>query len=346
MTAPRLLHVAGPKPSTTAIKFRHVSEIVAESREPEWLIHKVIEANVLAVLAGPRGSFKSFIALDWAMRMAVEGHAGVVLSGEGSGLDRRVGAWINQHRLSTDLASLPLVALERCLNLTDLAELDAVREAVQALPKQLGKPEFMVIDTLSKFAIGLDENDNGDVAAFLSNLSAVLREDLGCTVILVAHSGHSDSARPRGASTLMANPDAEYIVSRPDPRGMFVTVTRDRFKDAASMPPLSYEAKVIDLGRHDRYGEAVTSLALVMTDAPLSFNAKGRGKNQDKVIVALREWQRTNPQSTLISSIDLRAICKAQGVNRKREREVLDTFCNVRILTPSIGGFTIHAENL
>jgi hypothetical protein len=333
----------GANPPTRTIILRPVHEIVAEAREPEWLIHKIIERNVLAVIAGPRGTFKSFIALDWAMRMALDGHAGVILSGEGAGLDRRIAAWMNQHREGVDLACLPLVALERPLNLTSIAEMAALCEAIKELPTP---PVFIVIDTLSKFSTGLDENDNSQVAAFLSGLSANFREDLNCTVILVAHSGHGDTQRPRGASSLMSNPDAEYIVARPDPRGMTVTVSRERFKDAPALPPLAYEAKVVDLGRIDAYGEPVTSLALVATDAPSTSNAKGRGKNQDKVVVALKEWARAHPGAEHLSSIDVREICKAQRIDRKREREVLNAFVNARILTPSVGGYTLHGENL
>lgn len=324
------------------INLRHISEIVAEEREPEWLIHKIIERNVLAVIAGPRGTFKSFIALDWSMRMALEGHAGVILSGEGAGLDRRISAWMNQHRENVDLAALPLVALERPLNLTAVAEMGALCEAIKALRTA---PAFVVIDTLSKFSTGLDENDNSEVAAFLSALSTHLREEFKCTVLLVAHSGHGDAQRPRGASSLMSNPDAEYIVARPNPAGMTVTVSRERFKDAPALPPLAYEAKVIDLGRIDRYGEPVTSLALVSTEAP-ALSAKGKGRNQGKVVIALKEWTRNNPNATHIASTDLRDICKAQGLARQRIAEVLESFVAQQVISPSVGGYTLHTENL
>jgi len=33
--------------------FRHAWELVAEKRETTWLLHKILEASVLAVLAGP-----------------------------------------------------------------------------------------------------------------------------------------------------------------------------------------------------------------------------------------------------------------------------------------------------
>jgi hypothetical protein len=64
------------------------------------------------------------------------------------------------------------------------------------------------------------------------------------------------------------------------------------------------------------------------------------------MIVCLKEWHRTHPAETHITSIDIKGICKTQHIDRKREREVLDAFVNVRILTPSVGGYAFHPENL
>jgi AAA domain len=338
------LEVARTKPDRAAtndrpILLRRISDIVAEKREPEWLIDDVLERNVLAVIAGARGTLKSFIALDWSMRMALDNHAGVILSGEGGGLDRRVAAWTNQHRGSLDISSLPLVALERPLNLNSIVVLETLRAAMAELPHA---PAFVVIDTFSKFSAGIDENSNGEVAQYLSGL-CMLRDEFRCTVILVAHSGHGNEKRPRGANALMSNPDAEYIVER---AGMTVTVTRERFKDTPALPPLAYEAKVIDLGRLDKRGHPVTSLALVSADVPMP-RAKGRGKHQDRIVVALKEWQRANPSACDISTIDLTDLFRAQGVkDRRRRREVLDSFVNAKILTHSVGGYLIHGEHL
>jgi hypothetical protein len=322
---------------------RRAHEIVAERRETTWLLHKIVEANVLAVLAGPRGTFKSFIALDWMMRIALQGHTVVILSGEGAGLDRRIDAWMRTHAPDTDLASLSVVVLERALNLSLAADMEALREAFQSLPES---PVAVAIDTFSKFSAGIDENDNSEVAAYLSVLSQQIREAFNATVLIVAHSGHGDAKRPRGASTLMANPDAEYIVERPSPAAMTVTVSRERFKDGAALPPLAYEARVIDLGRNDAYGEAVTSLALVTSDAPVIVVATRVGKYQERFETALKEFKRTHPEATHISSIDMTALCKAQGIPAKRRREVFNSFVNARILSPSVGGYTFHGENI
>jgi hypothetical protein len=330
----------GPKP----VILRPISEIVGERREPEWLIHKVIEKNVLAVLAGPRGTFKSFIALDWSMRMALDGHPGIILSGEGAGLDRRVTAWVNQHAENTDLASLPLVALERPINLNMIGEMLALREAIEALPSA---PAFIVIDTYSKFSAGIDENDNGEVSGFLASLVVNLREEYRCTILIIAHTGHSDTGRPRGASALMSNPDAEYIVARPDAQAMTVTVTRERFKDTPALTPLAYEAKIIDLGRSDSYGEPITSLALLGADVPPVMSKKYLGKNQETVRTALREWVRAHPGVTVFTVLDMKDLCKAQSISRGRREEVCKAFVALRIFTPCAGsGWVINVENL
>ena len=55
----------------SGIVLRHLAEIVAEKREPEWLLYKILERRVLAVLAGPRSTFKSFVALGLSMRGAL-----------------------------------------------------------------------------------------------------------------------------------------------------------------------------------------------------------------------------------------------------------------------------------
>jgi hypothetical protein len=325
------------------LRFRHISEIIAEKREPDWLLDDVIEANVLAVLAGKRGSFKSFVALDWAMRVAQTGQAVGILSGEGAGLDRRADAWIRTHAPDTELMDLPLFAIERAINLNSASDMDRLQAATDDLDKA---PALIVVDTLAKFSAGLDENSNSEVSEYLARLSWAIRDKYECTVLLVAHSGHSEDARPRGASALMANPDAEYMISRQSPVAMNVTVSRERFKDCPAMPPLGYEATIVDLGRLDKRGQPVTSLALKTSDVVTQAPSKRNGVNQERALTALRELHRANPDCTFLSSIDMQALCKAQGINRKRRIEVVAFLVSTGILTPSIGGHTFDPTNL
>jgi hypothetical protein len=325
------------------VVFRHAHEIVAEKRETKWLNYKVLEEGVLAVVAGARGTFKSFVVLDWAMRAAIDGNTVVILSGEGAGLDRRIDAWMRTHAPDVDLSMLSILVLEHPLNLSIPDGMRALRDALAELAEA---PAMVVVDTFSKFSAGIDENDNSEVAEYLSTLSEHIRDAFHATVVLVAHSGHGDSARPRGASSLMANPDAEYIVQR-NPGEMTVTVTRERFKDGSALAPLAYDAQVVDLCRCDSYGEPVTSLVLHSTDfVPQQPKSKRTGKHQDSFEIALKEYKRTHPEATHITTMDMTGMCKAQNIDKRRRREVFDSCVNARILSPAVGGYTFHGENL
>jgi len=321
------------------LRLTHIADIVAEQREPNWLLFEILEAMVLAVIAGARGTFKSFIALHWSMLAALEGRCVILLSAEGAGLDRRVAAWMHTYGQKHDLRHLKVLAIEKQFNLND-AEL---RAELRAEIKAAGiSPDLFVVDTYSKYSPGIKENDNAEVAEFLGALSVGLRDEYGATVLLVAHSGHGNDKRPRGAYVLMANPDAEYIVERPNPTAMTVTVTRDRFKDYQSLEPLAYEARVLDLGRADKYGKQVTSLVLADTGAPPPAKKKALGKVQESTFAALREWVHANPTAPAITSDQLAALLRRHNVSAKRKPEQIKWLVDVGMLTPSVGGHTVN----
>lgn len=340
---------AGAPPTHNNIILRHVADIVAERREPDWVrgLEDILERGVIAVLAGIRGAFKSLIALRWMLTAGVNGECVVILSAEGSGLDRRVDAHMRTFAPAVDLRKLPILALERAVNLNAAQVLEELCTAIDAAGV---KPAVVTIDTLSKFAPGMDENDNTEVAAFLGTLSTGLRNRYGCTVLLVAHAGHNDTKRPRGASALMANPDSEYIVERASSTDMAVTVSRERFNDSPAMPPLAYIAEVVELGRTDRRGKQVTSLALRDADlstvrASSSGPRRETGKYVSALIAALMERHRALPEKEgLISTVELRQIAGSQKMDRRRYQGTLEKLLEYRWLEPVIGGYRFLAE--
>jgi hypothetical protein len=327
-----------------SVVLRHVADIVEENREPEWLLHHVIEAKVVAVLAGPRASFKSFIALDWAMRIATAGNPVALLSGEGGGLGRRVKAWMQTFGGGQDLRALPVLALERPLNLNREEEMAML---VEAMDKAQIRPTLVVIDTLSKFSAGMDENSNQEVAAYLSAVSRFIRERYDASVLIVAHSGHGDADRPRGASALMANPDSEFIVKRAAQPNTHVEVTRQRFKDTGELPNLAYEAEVIDLGAADRYGERLTSLVMRQSVAqgerPISAQAP-QGKSQRTLLLALRERQKRSETPLVWTMQELRQIGKECGLPRSSVHEAVEKLAMSPFMTGTVGGSRLANE--
>jgi len=329
-------------PPASTIALRHIADIVAERREPQWLrgLHKMLERDVLAVLAGSRSTFKSFIAHHWAMLTAVSGEPVVILSAEGAGLDRRTDAWMRTHAPAVDLRSLKLYAFERALKLNASATLDDLRQANDAMGCN---PALTVVDTLSKFAPGLDENNNAEVALYLATVGNWLREHYRCTGLLVAHAGHGDARRPRGASSLMANPDAEYIVERPDPIGMTVTVTRERFKDSPSLAPLAYTAEVVDLGRLDSYGEPVTSLVMRDAAVPAAGKPELHGRAQRQLLAALRA--QSSEDAGIWTLADIREIGRKAGLQRNTARSAAEALTFSSHLTATIGGWKLADES-
>jgi hypothetical protein len=339
IVTPAVINATISAPSVTRRKLvlRSVAEIVTERREATWLIHNVLEANVLAVLAGPRASFKSFIALDWAMRIAMADNPVVILSGEGAGLGRRAEAWMQEHGKKRSIDELNVLALESIANLNAEQDMQDLQEAID----QAGiRPALVIVDTFSKFSAGLDENSNQEVAEYLSKLTIGLRERYTATVLLVAHSGHGDAKRPRGASALMANPDAEYIVERPDAQAMVVSVSRERFKDTASLSPLGYEAVEVPLGRIDKYGEAVKSLVMKETNAPgkPAVAHSPQGKAQRTILYALRERQKASETPLVWTVEEIRQIGRECGVARQSVHDAVEKLMLSPFLKATVGG--------
>lgn len=245
---------------------RRISEVLERPTAPDWLLEDVLERGVIAVKAGPRGSYKSFIVLDWAMRVAVEKDLPVyVVSAEGGDFDRRAAAWLMEFAPERDPKTVPLLVVERRLDLSNPEGIHQIRQDCLLFDVH---PVLFVLDTFSKLSGGLDENDNTEVKQFIGLLdNGLKRKDtgFGATVVLVAHTGHNDGTRARGASALAADTDAEYIVKR---EADVVTVSRSRFKSSPELPPLCYKPKVIELPRRDKSGRPVTSLVMQEAEPP------------------------------------------------------------------------------
>ncbi len=331
----------GEKPKERRIVLRTAAEIMADRKETDWLIDDTLERKVSALMVGARGSLKSFVALDWLMRLAVEGRGVVALSAEGDGLGRRIEAWHQTFAPQVDPVDLRMVSMERSISLC-LA--DVRIELSQAIDALKWIPEVLLIDTLSKYSAGLDENENSEVRDFLEGLTDSFRNVFGCTILLVAHTGYAASERIRGASSFGANTEAEYIVTRNSPSDLICKVSRERFKDSPTLEPIGYAGEVVDLGREDKRGRAVTSLVLRAGAELPAAKVRGGGANQTATLVALREWVASHPGQEVIPHDELAELLKRQGVNRKRKPEVLNWLVNAGAILPSVGGHKVIAK--
>ncbi|HRX83502.1 MAG TPA: helicase RepA family protein [Phycisphaerae bacterium] len=245
-----------------------------EMRPPHWLLRGMLERDTFALIFGDPGCGKSFLAIDWACRVATgtpwRGHdvrSGpvVYVAGEGQqGFGRRIRAWSEHHGVS--LADMPLY-LAPAVAIPSATDLVALVTAIDAgVTALLGEPILIVLDTLARCFGGGDENSTQDMSRFVSACDAI-RQRYSCTILVVHHAGHGDKSRARGAIALKAALDAEYRLA--NDTGLLLTATK--MKDAEMPPPLALELVTVELpGAVDDYGNLVTSAAIEVLDADTS----------------------------------------------------------------------------
>jgi len=237
-----------------------VTQLHARYKAQTWAVKGIIPASAIGIIFGASGTFKSFIALDYALhrcygfpwlgRKTKQGIPVYIAAEGGAGLMRRIEAW---HKLrGLDWAQCPMRVVIVPLSLSQQA--GALRKAIDALGIV---PSDIIVDTLSQTCDG-DEKENTVMAAFLRALGAELRDPYGATVIIIHHTGHVATERPRGASALIANSDFLFGVFR-DESAMLATVECVKQKDSEKPETSIFDMRQVPLGT-DEDGDAISSL--------------------------------------------------------------------------------------
>jgi hypothetical protein len=228
--------------------------------EVRWLVKRMVPAESLGMLFGGSGTFKSFVALDaalhiahglpWLGRRTTQGPVLYIAAEGGAGLWARVQAWHQARRLSWQ--DVPFYAVPAAVDLTS----DAWR-VVDAAQGVGVRPLLVVVDTLSQTYSG-EENSANEMAAYFRELGARFRQLWKCAVLLIHHSGHLATERPRGSSAIRANLDFMFGVFR-DEKEMLATMACAKQKDGEAFDEVTFSLSSQTLGT-DSDGDAVTSL--------------------------------------------------------------------------------------
>lgn len=245
-----------------------LQELERKSGQITWQVKHMIPADSMGMLFGASGTFKSFIALDhglhvahgmpWMGRKTRQGGVVYVAAEGGAGIYKRVAAWHQQHGL--DLPQNFHVCITPMV--LSLAEhVDALATAIAALPYE---PALIYIDTLSQTFDG-DENSNSDIATYLRTINACIRARFHATVVVIHHSGHTATERPRGASSITSNVDFLLGVYRPDASVMQARLDVSKQKDGDRHSGQAFELSKAVLG-HDEDGDEITSLVASWRD--------------------------------------------------------------------------------
>ena len=213
--------------------FLTADEIV---RQPPttWLIEGLIAMDSLAVLYGPPGAGKSFVAQEWALSVAAgtqslgrdvrQGDVAYVYAEGGGGMPGRLRAW------RKDRGQLPVrfFGLPAPVEMTNAEE---VRVLIEEMREARIAPALIVIDTLARCFGGGNENVQQDMNAFVRGCDVVRRAFAGATVLVAHHTGW-DTSRERGSNALRAASDTMISLQS---RGDMILLRVERQKDAPAI---------------------------------------------------------------------------------------------------------------
>jgi hypothetical protein len=186
--------------------------------DPEPLIDNVFDKGTCALLYGHGGTFKTFIALDWALSVAIgrrwQGRATeqckvLYNAAEGAfGYKARIAAWETGWKTPIDDENFALLPHPVNLYLPgDVAKLGALIE--------WGGYSFVVIDTMARCMVGADENSAKDTGLIVDRLYWLLsRTPGGRGVVTGVHHTGKDAKTLRGSSALEAGVDTVYSTTR------------------------------------------------------------------------------------------------------------------------------------
>ena len=273
-----------------------LDELRKQAHSVPWLIKGVMPASSIGMMFGASGTFKSFIALDaclhiahglpWMGHRTKQGDVLYLAAEGGMGLWPRIAAWHRARRL--DWAKTPLKVVPLALDLSE----DSWK-VVESAQVQGFSPKLVVVDTLSQ-TFGGEENVANDVSAYFREIGARFRQLWGCAVLVVHHSGHAATERPRGSSAMLANVDFMYGVFR-DEKEMMATVTCLKQKDGELFKDATFRVGVHNLGT-DEDGDPITSLVARhltsfedVQEAMAAESKSGRGGNNNLLLSLLQD---------------------------------------------------------
>lgn len=273
-----------------------------EARPPQSLVNGILDEGNVAVLYGAPASYKSFVALDLALTVAVgvpwkrgehqtrESNV-VYFSGEGqAGLGQRILAWLksreavlsqdgSENSELRDVVQRRFRASGEAIPLIDPTEPETVLAALEELTGDLdAQPKFIVLDTLARCFLGGDENSSKDMGRFIEGCDEI-RKRTGAVVLIVHHTG-KDGDLERGSSALRAGADVMIKAERDDgdsPNGGRVTLTFEKRKDGAVAEDMVVDLRLLSF--RDSHGEDQSSLAAGLeASRTLECRVDGKGR--------------------------------------------------------------------
>ena len=242
----------------------------------EWIIQNVLPVRAFAILVGPPGSYKSFVALDiaeaiatgraWMGNEVTNPGAVLYICGEGFG---GLGARIKAAKINNNTKDgAEIYVIRHQLNLRSSADdFNLLMESIDELIQRTGIDLRLVqIDTLARSFGGGNENDSSDMGAWIHNCGRMQRK-LDCALMAAHHSGKDILKGARGHSSLLGAVDTQLELQKiamDEPKDGVAgrgVITLSKSKDGQDNLKFGFEMIHIDIGGSLNLGES-TSLGV------------------------------------------------------------------------------------
>lgn len=247
----------------------NAEDMITDLSPPSFIIDEIIPESGLGMLHGQSGHGKTFYVMDMAYHIATgmdwhgkktEGGHVIYLAGEGHhslkfrliGLKQKYGQSLSRLHVS-----------QSGCNLNTPEGLELARTAINTTIESTGEsPQIIFVDTLHRFLDG-DENSSKDAKTMIDACD-ILKNEFGCTVILVHHTGLNADDRARGSSSWKGAMDFEYNIKK---TGNTLTMYCKKMKDSEEHKPIVFKLNCVDLnGINHRTGKPVTTLILELSE--------------------------------------------------------------------------------
>lgn len=211
---------------------------------PDPIIEGILSRHSYALLVGRDSTFKTFIALDWALCVAtgkpwqgrtVEKLPVLFIAGEGAyGLAQRVDAW--EYAWGEKVQPEQFMVRQSAVNLFRGGH--PLKELLQVIEdNSIG---LVIVDTLAKASAG-GNLASSDAGVILENLERIKRATFNGTVLTIAHTQKSDMDTS-GLHQIEDDSDTVWHAAVDD---AVITVTNRKQKDAPTTAPLRLETQPV-----------------------------------------------------------------------------------------------------
>jgi hypothetical protein len=228
--------------------------------DPKWQIAGLVIEEAFGIVYGAPGSFKSFIALDIGLSLAVgvsdwwnrkiEGKGAVIyIASEGhANLKFRIRAWEQKNRVLTD--DSPFFLIRQSINFMKTDDVGKLIATVQSVVQKTQiKVAAVFVDTVSRVLPGAEENLQKDMTLFVAACDAV-RQRFKTTVIGIHHTNRNGTIR--GSTVFPGAVDFLVEVNREEgaKQGYIKAIKIKDAEDGWEQPFAVAEVECGDIGGH------------------------------------------------------------------------------------------------